>query len=381
MKKKKLFSPGPTPVPEGVLLAMAQPLFHHRDPIFEELFQEVREDLKYVFQTKQDVLVLASSGTGAMEAAIVNTLREGDTVLVIRGGKFGERWGEICEAYGVNIIPIDVQWGEAVDPVLVERSLETYPEIRAVLVQACETSTGVLHPIKELCEIVKKRDGVIIIVDAISALGAVDLPMDLWGIDVMVAGSQKALMLPPGLAFIALSEKAWKFSETSNLPKYYFDLKAELKNQRKNQTHFTPAISLIVGLRESLRMIKEEGLQNVFRRHEVLARAMREGVKALGLEIFSNPPSPTLTAIKLPPQIDGQKLKRNLEDHYGLIVAGGQEHLKGKIIRIAHMGWFEPSDILQVMAALELELWRMGYPVEFGKGVSAAERIFKEAGL
>lgn len=379
--KKRLFSPGPTPVPERVLLAMAQPLFHHRDPIFEEVFQEVREGLKEVFQTQQDVLILASSGTGAMEAAVVNTLSPGDAVLVVRGGKFGERWGEIAESYGLRVVPIDVEWGEAVDPVLVERALQADPEIKAVMVQACETSTGVLHPVKELCDLVKDRQETILIVDAISALGAVDLPMDEWGIDVMVAGSQKALMLPPGLAFIALSEKAWRFQERSALPKYYFDLKAELKNQRKNQTHFTPAISLVVGLRESLRMIKEEGLKNVFRRHQVLARAAQEAVKALGLELLPKVPSPTLTTIKLPPEIDGQKLKRNLEDHHGLIVAGGQEHLKGKIIRIAHMGYFEPSDILQVVAALELELKRMGYPVPMGEGVKAAQRVFEEEGL
>lgn len=379
--KKRLFSPGPTPVPERVLLSMAEPLFHHRDPAFEEVFREVREGLKYVFQTEKDVLILASSGTGAMEAAVVNTLCQGDAVLVVRGGKFGERWAEICEAYGLRVVPVDAVWGEAIDPVLVQRSLEADPEIRAVMVQACETSTGVLHPVKELCEIVREREDTIIIVDAISALGAVDLPMDRWGIDVMVAGSQKALMLPPGLSFVALSEKAWRFVKRSTLPKYYFDLEAELRSQRKNQTHFTPAISLVVGLREALRMIKEEGLQNIFERHKLLARAVQEAVRAMGLELLADSPSPTLTAIKLPSGIDGQELKRRLEDRYGLIVAGGQEHLKGKIIRIAHMGYFEPSDILQVVAALELELKGMGYPVELGRGVSAAQKVFEEADL
>ncbi|RLA80825.1 MAG: aminotransferase, partial [Deltaproteobacteria bacterium] len=276
MFKKQLFSPGPTPVPERVLLAMAQPLVHHRDPAYEEIFAEVREGLKYIFQTEQDVLVLASSGTGAMEAAIVNTLSPGDGVLVVRGGKFGERWGEICEAYGLRVVPLDVTWGEAVDPILVERTLEADPSLRAVLVQACETSTGVLHPVKELAELVRDREGTILVVDAISALGAVDLPMDRWGIDVMVTGSQKALMLPPGLGFIALSEKAWGFVERSTLPKYYFDLTKERASQRKNQSQFTPAISLVVGLREALRMIREEGLEGVFRRHELLAKATRE---------------------------------------------------------------------------------------------------------
>ncbi len=376
MFKKQLFSPGPTPVPERVLLAMAQPLVHHRDPAYEEIFAEVREGLKYIFQTEQDVLVLASSGTGAMEAAIVNTLSPGDGVLVIRGGKFGERWGEICEAYGLRVVPLDVTWGEAVDPILVERTLEADPSLRAVLVQACETSTGVLHPVKELAELVRDREGTILVVDAISALGAVDLPMDRWGIDVMVTGSQKALMLPPGLGFIALSEKAWGFVERSTLPKYYFDLTKERASQRKNQSQFTPAISLVVGLREALRMIREEGLEGVFRRHELLAKATREAAKALGLELLAEVPSPTLTAIRVPQGVDGVKLKRALEDEFGLVVAGGQAHLKGKIIRIAHMGYFQPVDVLQVVAALEVELKRMGYSVELGAGVKAAQQVF-----
>ena len=376
MFKKQLFSPGPTPVPERVLLAMAQPLVHHRDPAYEEIFAEVREGLKYIFQTEQDVLVLASSGTGAMEAAIVNTLSPGDGVLVIRGGKFGERWGEICEAYGLRVVPLDVTWGEAVDPILVERTLEADPSLRAVLVQACETSTGVLHPVKELADLVRDREGTILVVDAISALGAVDLPMDRWGIDVMVTGSQKALMLPPGLGFIALSEKAWGFVERSTLPKYYFDLTKERASQRKNQSQFTPAISLVVGLREALRMIREEGLEGVFRRHELLAKATREAAKALGLELLAEVPSPTLTAIRVPQGVDGVKLKRALEDEFGLVVAGGQAHLKGKIIRIAHMGYFQPVDVLQVVAALEVELKRMGYSVELGAGVKAAQQVF-----
>ncbi len=373
--KKQLFSPGPTPVPERVLLAMAQPLIHHRDPAFEEIFQEVREGLKYVFQTEQDVLVFASSGTGAMEGVVVNTLSPGDNVLVVRGGKFGERWGEICEAYGIEVTPIDVPWGEAVDPEMVSRALDGDPSIKAVLVQACETSTGVIHPIEELAEIVRGRDGTILVVDAISALGTYDLPMDRWGLDVVVSGSQKALMLPPGLSFVALSPKAWGFVERSTLPKYYFDFKKERESQRKNQSQFTPAISLVVGLREALRMIREEGLESVFARHEKLARATREAVKALGLELLASSPSPSVTAIKVPPGIDGKKLKNAFEERFGLIVAGGQAKLKGKIIRIAHMGYFQPTDVLQAIGALEMLLKEMGYPVEMGKGVKVAEEI------
>jgi aspartate aminotransferase-like enzyme len=376
MLKKQLFSPGPTPVPERVLLAMAGPVMHHRDPAYEELFQEVREGLQYVFQTKNEVLVFASSGTGAMEGAVCNTLSRGDEVLVVRGGKFGERWGEICEAYGVNFTPIDVPWGKAVDPLLIKKALDAQPAIKAVFVQASETSTGVMHPIKEIADIVKKRDGTILIVDAISALGVSDLPMDQWGLDVVISGSQKAFMLPPGLAFVALSEKAWGFVEKSTLPKFYFNFKKEVASTQKNQSQFTPAISLVVGLRESLRMFKEEGLENVFKRHGKLAQATREAAKALGLELLApESPSDALTAIKAPEGIDGKMLKKNFEDMYGLIIAGGQSQLKGKIIRIAHIGYFQALDIIQAISALELILQDMGYPVELGKGVKAAEEI------
>ena len=376
MLKKQLFSPGPTPVPERVLLAMAGPVMHHRDPAYEELFQEVREGLQYVFQTKNEVLVFASSGTGAMEGAVCNTLSRGDEVLVVRGGKFGERWGEICEAYGVNFTPIDVPWGKAVDPLLIKKALDAQPAIKAVFVQASETSTGVMHPIKEIADIVKKRDGTILIVDAISALGVSDLPMDQWGLDVVISGSQKAFMLPPGLAFVALSEKAWGFVEKSTLPKFYFNFKKEVASTQKNQSQFPPAISLVVGLRESLRMFKEEGLENVFKRHGKLAQATREAAKALGLELLApESPSDALTAIKAPEGVDGKKLKKNFEDKFGLIIAGGQSQLKGKIIRIAHIGYFQALDIIQAISALELVLQDMGYPVELGKGVRAAEEI------
>jgi aspartate aminotransferase-like enzyme len=311
-----------------------------------------------------------------MEGAVCNTLSLGDDALVVRGGKFGERWGEICEAYGVNYSAIDVPWGEAVNPALIEKALDTQPSIKAVFVQASETSTGVMHPIKEIADIVKKRDGTILVVDAISALGVSDLPMDQWSLDVVISGSQKAFMLPPGLAFVALSAKAWGFVEKSNLPKFYFNLKEELTAAQKNQSQFTPAISLVVGLRESLRMFKEEGLENVFKRHAKLARATREAVKALGLELLApKSPSDALTAIKAPEGVDGKKLKKNFEDMYGLIIAGGQSQLKGKIIRIAHIGYFQPLDIIQAVSALELILKDMGYPVELGKGVKAAEEI------
>jgi len=376
MEKKYLFSPGPTMLPPEVLLKMAEPIMHHREPEFEKIFSEIREGLKYLFQTKNEVLIFTSSGTGAMEGALSNLLSKGDKALVVRGGKFGERWGEICKAYGVEFIPVDVEWGWAVDPKKIQEILESDSSIRAVYTQASETSTGVKHPIKEIAEIVKKYDDTIIVVDAITGIGVFDIPMDAWGLDVVVSGSQKALMLPPGLAFAALSDKAWKFVERSDLPKYYFDFKKELKSAKKNQSSYTPAISLFVGLRETLNMIRQEGLEGVFRRHERLAEATRAAVKALGLELYApDSPSNAVTAVKIPEGIDGERLKDLFFEKFGITVAEGQDRAKGKIIRIAHLGYYERLDIVMVISALEMLLKEMGYAFELGRGLKAAEEI------
>lgn len=379
MEKKYLFSPGPTMLPPEVLLKMAEPIMHHREPEFEKIFAEVREGLKYLFQTKNEVLIFTSSGTGAMEGAVSNILSRRDKALVVRGGKFGERWGEICQAYGIDVIPIDVPWGKAVEPFRIDEVLRSDPSIRAVYTQASETSTGVKHPIKEIARIVKKYEGVVLVVDAITGIGVFDLPMDDWGIDVLISGSQKALMLPPGLSFVALSDKAWKAVERSNLPKYYFDFKKELKSAQKNQNSFTPAISLIVGLRESLRLIRKEGLEKVFLRHQKLAEATRAAVKALGLELYApESPSNAITAVKIPEGISGEKLKNNFFERFGITVAGGQDQAKGKIIRIAHLGYYERLDMIMVISALEMLLKEMGYAFELGTGVRAAEEILME---
>lgn len=355
---------------------MAEPMMHHREPEFEKIFAEIREGLKYLFQTKQEVLIFTSSGTGAMEGAVSNLLSKGDKALVVRGGKFGERWGEICKAYGIDFIPIDVEWGRAVDPAKIDEILQSNPSIRAVYTQASETSTGVKHPIKEIAEIVKKYENTIIVVDAITGIGVFDIPMDEWGLDVVVSGSQKALMLPPGLAFAALSDKAWKFVERSNLPKYYFDFKKELKSSQKNQSSYTPAISLFVGLRESLNLIRKEGIEAIFRRHEKLARATREAVKALGLELYApDSPSNAVTAVKIPPGVDGEKLKDLFFEKFGITVAEGQDRAKGKIIRIAHLGYYERLDMVMVISALEMLLKEMGYAFELGRGLKAAEEV------
>ena len=376
MEKKYLFSPGPTMLPPEVLLKMAEPIMHHREPEFERILGEIREGLKYLFQTKNEVLVFTSSGTGAMEGAVSNILSKGDKALVVRGGKFGERWGEICKAYGIEFVPIDVEWGKAVDPKQVEKALAQNPTIRGVYTQASETSTGARHPIHEIAEIVKKYEETVLVVDAITGIGVFDLPMDAWGIDVLISGSQKALMLPPGLSFAALSDKAWKFVERSNLPKFYFDFKKELKSAQKNQNSFTPAISLFVGLRESLHLIRKEGLEAVFRRHEKLAEATRAAAKALGLELYApDSPSNAVTAVKVPEGVQGGKLKNLFFEKFGVTVAGGQDQAKGKIIRIAHLGYYERLDMVMVISALEMLLKEMGYKFELGTGVKAAEEI------
>ena len=379
MEKKYLFSPGPTMLPPEVLLKMAEPIMHHREPEFEKIFAEIREGLKYLFQTKNEVLVFTSSGTGAMEGAVSNILSRGDKALVIRGGKFGERWGEVCKAYGIEFIPIDVEWGKAVEPESIRKALESDPAIRAVYSQASETSTGVRHPIREIAEIVKRYEDKVIVVDAITGIGVFDIPTDEWGIDVVVSGSQKALMLPPGLAFAALSEKAWRLVERSNLPKFYFDFKKELKSTKKNQSSYTPAISLFVGLRESLNMIRKEGLEALFRRHEKLARATREAVKALGLGLYApDSPSNAVTAVKIPEGIDGERLKDLFFERFGITVAEGQDRAKGKIIRIAHLGYYGRLDMVMVISALEMLLKEMGHRFELGAGVRRLEEVLME---
>jgi len=377
--KTYLMSPGPTPIPERVLAAMSEPIIHHRAPIFSEIMESVREGLKYLYQTKTEVIMHASSGTGAMEAAVANTLSPGDEVICIRGGKFGERWAEISEAYGVKPINLDVTWGQAVDPAAVADSLDANKSVKAVMVQASETSTGVGHPIKEIADIIRKKDDTILIVDAISALGVIDLPVDDWGLDVVVSGSQKGLMLPPGLAFASVSEKAWEFVKKSSLPKYYFDYTAENKNLLKNQTAYTPAISLIIGLKEAMAIIREIGLKKLFSRYEQMADATRKAVLGMGLELFApDAPSGSITAIQSPPDIDGQAVVKTLRETHGITIAGGQSQLKGKIFRIAHMGYVDRYDIIMTLAALEMTLKGLGHSIELGSGMRIAQELLSD---
>ena len=380
MKKKYLLAPGPTPVPEAVSLEMAAPMVHHRTPQFSKIFAEAAEDAKYLFQTKQDVIILASTGTGGMESCITNLFSPGDKVLVVNGGKFGERWGKISESYGLEPIWINVDWGQAVDANKVKTILDKDKGIRAILVQASETSTTVCHPIEALSKLTRNRDDILLVVDGITGTGVFPLPMDEWGIDAMITGSQKALELPPGLALVALSEKAWKFADQSKCPHFYFDLKKERKNLANQTSAYTPAVSLVIGLRAVLKSFKEEGLENVHKRHNRLARATRAAAKALGLKMVApDAPADSATGVFLPDGIDGGKLVKSLRDDFGVTLAGGQDQWKGKVIRIAHLGYVDTFDTIIAISAIEMALKKFGHAVELGKGVAAAQEILLEA--
>ena len=373
--KHYLLAPGPTPVPPAVLQAMAQPMIHHRTPEYEALFAEVRRDLRALFQCQNEVLMFAASGTGAMEGAVVNTLSPGDQVVVVQGGKFGERWAEICRAYGLSVVPVDVPYGQSVEPAAVAAALRRAPECRAVFATHSETSTGAVHDVQALAGITRGTDA-LLVVDAITSLGVMDLPMDAWGVDVVVAGSQKALMLPPGLAFAALSGRAWERVPEARLPKFYFDFAKERKAIAGNQSAYTPAVSLVVGLRESLRLILAEGLPAVFARHDRLARAARAGVQALGLALFADVPGPACTAVKAPGGNDGGAIVKGLRKR-GITIAGGQGSMKGTMFRISHMGYVDAFDVLTALAGLEAVLADLGHPVTFGAGVQAAQQILR----
>ncbi len=379
LQKPHLFAPGPTPVPTRTLLAMAQPIMHHRAPEFEAVLGEVREGLKWLFQTKEEVLVFAASGTGCMEGAVANICSPGDRALVIRGGNFGERWANICQAYGVQVTNIDIEWGKAVTPAQVKAALDADPSIKAVYVTASETSTGVKHPTREIAEIVRRLEHVVLVVDAITALGVFELKMDEWGIDVLVSGSQKAMMLPPGLAFAAVSTKAWRMVETAQSPRFYFDFRKEKKAIVQNQTAWTPAVSLVVGLKDTLAIMKGEGLQGIFERHALFARATRDAMVALGLTLFAESPSEATTVITGPAGLDTGKIVKQMRTRYGVTIIGGQGQAKGKVFRIATLGWADPFDVISVVSAVEMALKDLGVPVEVGKGVATAQKVLYRA--
>ncbi len=375
MQKKYLLAPGPTPVPPEALLAMAMPIIHHRAPDFLPILDSAKKGLQWLFQTKNDVLILCSTGTGGMEGSVTNFLSPGDDVLVINGGKFGERWTKICQAYGMKVEELIVEWGHAVKAEQVEAALRKNPGIKAVFIQSNETSTGVYHDVKSVAAVVGKTDA-LFVVDSISALVAHDIRVDEWGIDVMIGGSQKGVMLPPGLAFVSVSDKAWKMADSARTPKFYFNFKKERENLAKNQTNFTSAVTLIIGLNSCIRMLQAEGLENAFSRHARLANATRAAVAALGLKLFpKESPSNALTAIEAPAGVDGQAIYKNLREKYGITGAGGQDKLKGKIFRIAHLGYTDTFDVITAVAGIEMVLKGLGHPVKLGAGVGAAQDI------
>lgn len=377
IKKYYLLSPGPTPIPETALSAAAEPIIHHRTPEFSDIFMEVSEGLKYVFQTEQDVFILTSSGTGAMETAVVNTLCPGDKAITINGGKFGERWGKICRAYGVDAREIVLEWGEPFSKEQLAEELKANPETKAVFAALSETSSGTIYDIQGYGEVMANSEA-ILVVDGISGLGATPCPMDEWKVDILVAGSQKSFMIPPGLAYIAFSPKAWELVEKSTLPKFYFDAKAYKKNLGKRTTPWTPAVSLIIQQKKSLDIIISLGLEKLFEHHRILGDATRDGVKALGLELLSKNPGNILTAIKVPAGIDGVQLVKTMQGKYRAYIAGGQDPYKGKIFRIAHLGYMGGFDIITALTALEMTLDELGFEFEKGSSIKAAETVLKE---
>ncbi len=378
VKKNYLFTPGPTPVPEEVLLELARPIFHHRTPEFRALFEETRELLKEVFQTESQVFIIASSGTGAMEAAFVNLLSAGDEIIVISGGKFGERFVQFATAFGVKVHTIEVKWGSTVDIGEVKRAVRTFPHVKAFFATLCETSTGVCFPIQEIAHEVQNTEAVLVI-DAISGLCADPLRTDAWGVDVVIGGSQKGLMTPPGLSFLSMSQKAWKLVERSQLPKYYFDIKKYSHAASSNDTPFTPATGLVVALRKALGLIIAEGVEACYERHARLAQATRAAMIALGLQLLAERPSNAMTSVWIPEMVQAKKLITYLRDELGAVMAGGQGPLKDKILRIAHLGYQNEFDLLGGIGALEKALVHLGYPGEVGTGVKAFQTAMNSA--
>lgn len=377
MKRNLLLTPGPTQIPPEICAALGRPIIHHRTPEFQEYLKEANEGLKYIFQTKHDVMLLTSSGTGGMEAAVSNLLSAGDKAITVEGGKFGERWTEICKVYGVNPQVIQVQWGKAVELKSIKDILDKDKDIKAVFITLNETSTAVVTDVKAIAAVTRDTNA-LLVVDAISGLGVTDLKMDEWGVDMVISASHKGFMLPPGLAFVAANERAFKLINASKSPRYYFDLRAAKKCVEKMDTPWTPAIGIVIALVESLRLMKEAGLENLFKQYIRLAEGTREAALALGLSIFPDKGclSSVLTAVTLPANIDGEKLMKIMRDTHGISVAGGQGKLKGRIIRIAHMGCLDEYDIITCISCLEKVLHQMGHKFTMGAGVAAAQKVF-----
>ena len=381
IRKVRLLTPGPTPLYPPALHAMMGSDIHHRTEDFRNVYRATLSDLREVMGTSNDVLVFAASGTGAMEASVSNLFSRGDKVIVCSAGKFGERWVEIAKAFGLDARVLTAEYGDVVAPERVEALLAAEPDVRGVFVQASETSTGAQHDVRAMGKAVAQT-GAIFIVDAITGLGTMPLDIDGWGLDVLIGGSQKAFMIPPGLAFLSVSQKAWRFAETAGLPHYYFDLKKEKKNADKGESSWTPATSLWLALNESLKYIKSVGMANLVENARLLAGATRSGVEALGLQLFSaGSPGSSVTAVKAPAGMDSGVIVKEFRNRFGAIIANGQGTMKGKIFRIAHLGYFDFADLFAVIAELEIILAANGCPVKFGTGVAAAQNVYAGAAL
>jgi aspartate aminotransferase-like enzyme len=377
--KQRLLTPGPSPVPEETLLDLARPVPHHRTPEFRQILAEVLQDLQYVFQTRNPVIPLTSSGTGGLEAAVVNCLAPGGKAIILVAGRFGERWRNLCRAFGVEAVSVTVPPGQSVQPEQLARALHEHPDATAVCATLSETSTGAGHDIAAFGKLVAATPAVLL-VDAISGLGVMECRTDAWHVDVCVTGSQKALMLPPGLAFVSVSDKAWQVIDRNPAPRtFYFDLKKARAKVGTPDTPYTPAHTLLRALRVSLKRIRAEGIENIWRAQALSGAAARAGFVAMGLELFPAQPATGMTVAKVPAGIDGQALLNKLEKQYGLKLAGGQDELKGKIVRLAHMGYIDQFDVLAALSGVELVLKELGHPVEPGKGVAAAQKVWADA--
>jgi aspartate aminotransferase-like enzyme len=381
IRKQRLLTPGPTPLYPPALHAMMASDIHHRTEDFRKVYRSALADLKEVMGTSHDVLMFAASGTGAMDASVSNLFSRGDKVIVCVAGKFGERWAEIAKAYGLDAVVLTSDYGDTVSPERVNKALSETPNARGVFVQASETSTGAAHDVRAMGLAVAKTDA-ILVVDAITGLGTMPLDIDGWGLDVVIGGSQKAFMIPPGLAFMSVSPKAWKFTETSNLPHFYFNLKKEKKSGDAGESSWTPSTALILALGEALKYVKQVGMAHLIENAELLARATRAAVQKLGLELFApQSPGSSVTSVRAPKGLDSGVIVKEFRNRFGAIIANGQGSMKGQIFRIAHLGYFDFADLFAVVAGLEIILHANGYPVEFGAGVRAVEEIYVEAAV
>jgi aspartate aminotransferase-like enzyme len=381
IKKQRLLTPGPTPLYPKALYAMMGSDIHHRTQDFSNIYKTVLADLKEVFGTANDVLPLVASGTGAMEASVSNLFSAGDKAIVCSAGKFGERWVEIAKAYGLDAVVLQAEYGDIVTPDRVAEALNANPNTRGVFVQASETSTGASHDVRAMAEAIRKTDAIFVI-DAITGLGTQPLDIDGWGLDVVIGGSQKAFMIPPGMAFISLSPKAWAFNETAKLPRYYFNLKKERKNAAGGETSWTPATSLVLALAEALKYIKQVGMANLVDNAQQLAAATRAAIVELGLELFApKSPAASVTAVRAPKGMDSGVIVKEFRNRFGSIITNGQGSMKGQIFRIAHLGYFDFPDLFALIAELEIILAANDVPVKFGAGVAAVQEVYARKAL